>query len=578
MMMTPIPTYRAPETSTTTDEFQAQKKKMAHPKQLRHAHASKGWATHYQEIRVPYATQDIDRFLRISPEHLAALQLQAEAGQRAQAKQNDDDDNDKEPPKKYGLAALASNSPKESKLRTIGQYAMAATNAGIFAQNIGTFVRSAALDQVPQSFNLIGSVVNIGSCFVPAPLKMPMFVLGTSMFMGGTALARSHVNQSAVPDIALEKKTLKEVADARWNSNKHFPHPHYTRLDTKDGVKHLSFSHLAHPGYLAHLARKQYFDTLYPTFANLKHATDRLNENKHFNLNFLGEFKYAPASFAASTLAGTKQLYWMLKQMATEKGFSRDALKFVTRKDIIKGVEYTMPAAPEYALALGAAIPATLLFGASAVTGVRKVSQLLNKPKTEEEAQAREAKKQAAEDPFSRKPADVMKTVANVSSAFPQVANLMLLPLVAFEASGLPLHICPSGTKVQHAITPRLNASLIGAGSAASLVTAGLSTLSDVGVLPRYAGYLGDMMFMASSGLTGAGLMRTLFEQQFRITTLAHLYSTPDSQQHMHQLVMAYFRGWKPGFGQRMANLPQPKMMDAQLNAGKNTPKQTILV
>jgi hypothetical protein len=55
--------------------------------------------------------------------------------------------------------------------------------------------------------------------------------------------------------------------------------------------------------------------------------------------------------------------------------------------------------------------------------------------------------------------------------------------------------------------------------------------------------YLGDIMFMASSGLTSSGLMRSLFEDQFRITQAAHLFSTPDAWEHMAQVVEAQHNG-----------------------------------
>lgn len=55
--------------------------------------------------------------------------------------------------------------------------------------------------------------------------------------------------------------------------------------------------------------------------------------------------------------------------------------------------------------------------------------------------------------------------------------------------------------------------------------------------------YLGDIMFMASSGLTSSGLMRSLFEDQFRITQAAHLFSTPNAWDHMAQVVEAQHNG-----------------------------------
>jgi hypothetical protein len=482
------------------------------------------------EIRVPYANERLDQFLKLSPQELAKQLPQQQEASKAEADSTDDDNkkDDAAQRKSYGLAALTSNSPRESKLRTIGQYALAATNAGIFTQNLISMTRSSALDQTPQIFNLLGSTVNLASCFLPMPLKMPAFVAGTSLFMGGTALGRTHYNQAAVPQVVREKRTFDDVVlKAKWNSAEFFPHPDYMRPD-KNGNKTFGFMHRAHPGAMAQLARNEYFKTY--------HKVNNALEPK-LTIPALGKFSKALPSSVASTIGGLHQLGWMTGKML-DPNFAHDALSFVNRQEFLKGTKFEMPAAPEYALALGAVIPVTMLAGSLAFEGVK---HLRNKKDANEAGMNQPPPK--AEDPFSRKPTSTVKMVANASSIIPQLANLMFLPLIRKEATGKPIHIRPSGTGLQHAITPGFNANLIQAGSYGSIASATISTLSDVGLMPRYMAYLGDIMFMASSGLTSSGLMRSLFEDQFRITQAAHLFSTPNAWDHMAQVIEAEHNG-----------------------------------
>jgi hypothetical protein len=485
------------------------------------------------EIRVPYANERLDQFLKLSPEELAKQLPQPDAKPDANVDKDNDADKKKDQAqrKSYGLAALSSNSPRESKLRTIGQYALAATNAGIFTQNIMSMTRSSALDQTPQIFNLLGSSVNLASCFLPMPLKMPAFVAGTSLFMGGTALGRSHYNQAAVPQVVREDRTFKDVAiKTKWNSAEFFPHPDYMRPD-KNGNKTFGFMHRAHPGAMAQLARNQYFKTY--------HKVNDALEPK-LTVPALGKFSKALPSSIASTIGGIHQLGWMTAKMF-DLNFAHDALSFVNRQEFLKGTKFEMPAAPEYALALGAVLPVTMLAGSLGFEGVKKMRAKHQAEALGDDSTNNQPPK--PEDPFSRKPTSTVKMVANASSIIPQVANLMFLPLIRKEATGKPIHIRPSGTGLQHAITPRLNANLIQAGSYGSIASAAVSTLSDVGLMPRYMAYLGDIMFMASSGLTSSGLMRSLFEDQFRITQAAHLFSTPNAWDHMAQVVEAEHNG-----------------------------------
>jgi hypothetical protein len=481
-----------------------------------------------------------DNFWELSPEQLAQ-QTKASSHKPISAETTENLPKSKptskeENKKGDSIQSLDPSTEKESRYRTIGRYALAVANAGILAQNLASVSRSALLDQTPQVFNLTGSMLNLASCFVAPVARLPMFVAGTSFFMGGAALAQSHSDQCDVTQTPKTNQMYHSVMQGKWDSSKEFPHPFY-QVKTPEG-KTKGMMHMVHPGAFASMARNEYFKTFYPLLETLKKPF------KHAPLPH--EMKLIIPSSIASGVAGVKQLGWMVGKMATNWRFAHDALQLTSRKEFLKGTEYPTVRAPSYVLALGAVLPITMLGGALLYEGGKKVKnniqhQIDSKDPANMSAAASVDTPAVTktEDPFEKKRSNAVKLVANASSIIPQVANALFLLTIWREGGGKPLHIMPSGLPMEHAITPRLNAGLIGIGSLGSAVSAGIATLSDLALLPRYVAYLADIAFMAFSGITSVGIGGNTFETNFRITQAAHLFPTPDPIKHMRDLQKA---------------------------------------
>jgi hypothetical protein len=461
------------------------------------------------------------------------------------------------------IQALPPNSQKEEKFRTLGRYALAVANAGIFTQNMVAVLRAPVLDQVPQPLNVLGSLVNLASCFVTPVARLPMFVAGTSLYMGGSALSQSHMDQVSVSQMSKSSKSFfQAVEGSKWNSYDEFPHPAYLRPMSDQAKAHYAeylakkqpreimpnatkadykgFKHMAHPGSMASLARNKYYETFFPLMDAWSPAFK--------NIPLPETIKYMIPSFTASTIAGTKQLGWMMGKMATDWRFAHDALMFTTRREFVKGTNITMTNAPSYVLAIGSVLPLLMLSAAMLVEGGKQAYKTTHKKGDPNNMTANESVDQSTpakkEDPFAKKQANTVELVANVSSIIPQLANLMFLPVIWREGGGNPLNILPTGLKLNHAITPRFNAALVGTGSIGALLSALTAVGSDLSLTPRYVAYLADIAFMAFSGVTTAGLARNTFENVFRNTQSTHWWSTPNSLDHANQIAQARYKGF----------------------------------
>jgi hypothetical protein len=557
---------------------------------------------------------------------------QTQVHQQKEAQQQEQQHHDE----KQGLQGLSPVTRKENNYKQVAMYASSAMNASIFLGNLANSLGSSTLRRTPQPLSVMGSLINLGSVFLPDPLKLPAFVAGTAMFMGGSSINQTHVDRC---DVSRPVKTIeafdKIATQGRWNSYSMFPHPEYIRnnpvrqtvLDIEkatllakqgldlapipagktlptdwaeqvkqqieQGLAHLAdteahkaypavaprptpevitkltqaghalketlltgktatdkqalaeavdrgfkavahleperfgFAHLAHPGYLAELAQNKYYDAFYPLVDGIK----------------LGGIRLALPTVAASAMASMTQLSWMTGKMLTDWGFAHDALLPVERQEFIKGTRFTIPNSRGYALALGAMLPLGLLGSAALWQGMHRPKSAT--PQTElspKQSLAEQQKRQ--DDPFSRHKSGSFELVANASSMLPQLANLLMVPIIAKEGIGKPVHIMPMGINRQHAITPRLNAGLIDWGSKGALLTAALATVSDLGVVPRYVAHVSDILFMAFSGLTQIGISRNTFEEEFRISQAYHLFPTPNMFEHMRQYVEAQKNGW----------------------------------
>jgi hypothetical protein len=491
------------------------------------------------------------------------------------------------------IQALPAHSQKESDLKTLGRYALAIANAGIFTQNLVAVLRAPVLDFVPQPFTVLGSLVNLASCFVPSMARLPLFVAGTSLYMGGSALSQSHMDQVNVSQMSKREADNmfdKAVRGSKWNSFKEFPHPDYLRAMSPEAKEHYQqykaslkqgrklfeimpeatgkdykgFMHMAHPGCMASLARNKYYKTYFSLMDQWCPAFTKAS--------LPDSIKYAVPSFVASSFAGAKQLGWMVGKMATDWRFAHDALMPTTRREFVKGTLITTPNAPSYVLAIGSVIPLLMLSAAMLTEGSKKVVfKHTSHANTSNQASSSQSTRQA-EDPFAKQPSSTVKLVANVSSIIPQLANLMFLPIIWREGGGNPLHIHPTGLKLDHAITPRFNATLVGTGSLGALVSALTAVVSDVGLVPRYVAYLSDIAFMAFSGVTSAGLARTAFENTFRNTQSTHLVPTPNALQHARQLAQARLNGFLAGFSRR--RVPQTTPLSKMLSEADSPKKK----
>jgi hypothetical protein len=416
-----------------------------------------------------------------------------------------------------------------------------------------------------------------------------LFVAGTSLYMGGSALSQSHMDQVNVSQMSkreADKMFDKAVRGSKWNSFKEFPHPDYLRAMSPEAKEHYQrykqgaepfeimsnatakgykgFMHMAHPGCMASLARNKYYKTY---FSLMDQWCPAVKKGSPSNLS-----KNAVPSFVASSLAGAKQLGWMVGKMATDWRFAHDALMLTTRQDFVKGTKVTMPNAPSYVLAIGSVIPLLMLSAAMLTEGSKKVvAKHTSHANTSNQASSSQSTRQT-EDPFAKQPSSTVKLVANVSSIIPQLANLMFLPVIALEGNGNPLHIHPTGLKLDHAITPQFNATLVGTGSRGALISALTAVVSDVGLVPRYVAYLSDIAFMAFSGVTSAGLARTAFENTFRNPQSTHLVPTPNALQHARQLAQARLNGFLAGFSRR--RVPQTTPLSQMLSEADSPKKK----
>ena len=487
------------------------------------------------------------------------------------------------------LQALPPNSKKEGQFRVLGRYALAVANAGIFTQNMVAVMRAPVLDAVPQPFNVLGSLVNLVSCFVPPVARLPMFVAGTSLYMGGSALTQSHMDQVNVSQASKTEKTFYQIVEgSKWNSFAEFPHPAYSQPISEkakafyresQGKKimpnatvkdYKGFMHMAHPGSMASLARNKYYETYFPLLEKFSPAFDRLP--------LPSSIKYVLPSSFASGIAGAKQLGWMVGKMAMDWRFAHDALMLTTRREFLKGTEITMPNASSYVLAIGSVLPILMLSAAMLVEGGKQAYQHTHKKDDAAKAKlmtANESVDQPAsaktEDPFAKTHANTVELVANASSVIPQLANLMFLPIIWKEGNGNPLHIHPAGLKLDHAITPRLNAALVGTGSVGALLSALTAVSSDLSLAPRYVAYLADIAFMAFSGITSAGLARNTFENVFRNTQSTHWYTTPNALKHAADLAEARQKGWLKYYPK--SRIPQNTALEALLKEAKDPKK-----
>lgn len=535
---------------------------------------------------------------------------------------------------KHGTQGLAPKTRKENNLKTVALYASTALNASIFLSNLAGTLSSTTLRQNPQPLNVMGSLINLGSVFLPDPLKLPAFVAGTALFMGGNAITQTHSDRCDVSRPVQSKEAFEQIAiGGRWNSygNDKFPHPEYVRnnpvrqavmdineaatqakkglgllplkkdevlpddwqadvkarfakaladagdskkqalypkvaprptqaelaklADSVKGLEHaiehglghpdkqavrtqldtalkavaahepprFGFAHLAHPGFLGQMAQEKYYNVFYPLIDGIK----------------LGGVHLKVPTVLASTAGSVTQLGWMAGKMLTDWNFAHDVLVFAQRKEFMKGTEYTIPNSRGYALALGAVLPLAMLGTAGAVQVLQKHTK--GKKNAVPDATSEQQRK---DDPFSRHKSGAFELVANASSIMPQLANLLMVPIIAKEGIGKPVHIMPMGTNIQHAITPRFNANLIQAGSLGALASATLATISDLGLLPRYVAHLSDIAFMGLSGMTQMGLARNTFEEEFRIAQAFHLFPTPSMFEHMRQYKEADKKGW----------------------------------
>jgi hypothetical protein len=403
---------------------------------------------------------------------------------------------------------------KSQSARKVMQAAITTLNAGLFLQNAATVVRSIVLAQIPQTFTFAGSSINLLSLFLPAQARLPAFVAGLSLSMGGASLALSQARRCNVDRLDNTLDAYKTAMNPMWkDSAKVFPYPGYLRY--KDGQAIGTF-HMLHPGSMAMLAREQY-DTVFNKMTQEWKLPKRL-------------------SFVADLSAGAWQLLWMNGKMLSDPTFAYDALRFVPRAEFVRGGKYTMCNAPEYALAIGAVAPLVLMAGALVVEGFQNAKTGLEKkfdptkPNTQtidpNSAEAK-AKKQAL---FQK--STPLQLAANVSAILPALANLMFVPAIAVAASGNPIQSITKGTNVSYKITPKLDATLIKVGSIGAISSALVSTASGMGWMPKVFSDTADLLFLAFSALSGWGLSRNTLATEPRTTQVEHKY--PNADQHRY--------------------------------------------
>ncbi len=413
---------------------------------------------------------------------------------------------------------------KNAAIRTAMQTAITTLNTGLFIQNTATMVRSMVLAQLPQSFSVFGSGINLMSLFLPAQLKLPAFVVGLSTSMGGAALALSQSRRCAVDRMAPTLEAYKQVTNPAWKGAAEiFPYEGY--MHYKNGEISSSF-HLVHPGSLAVLARTKY-DNVFNAMS--KKMFTKTTEGGMGLPRIL--------SFIPDLAAGAYQLAWMNGKMLTDCGFAYDALRPIERSEFVRGSRYTMPNAPEYALAIGAVAPLALMGAALGVESVQKAHNKLeakfdpNKPIDQQ--LAAEGTKPAKQDALFQK-ASPLQLAANISAIIPSLANLMFIPAIEVASGGNPLYSVTKGTNFFYKATPHLDATLMKVGSIGSIVTALTSSASGLGLLPKSVADTSDLAFLSFSALSSVGSSRNTMATESRTTQAEH--NNPAHGQHENMI------------------------------------------
>ena len=412
--------------------------------------------------------------------------------------------------------SCAKPSSQTAGARKVMQAAITTLNAGLFIQNVATVVRSVVLAQIPQTFTFAGSSINLVSLFLPAQAKLPAFVAGLSLSMGGAALALSQSRQCNVDRLDNTLEAYQIAMNPAWkDSAKVFPYPGYIRY--KDG-RAIGTYHMLHPGSMAKMAREQY-DAVFNKMTKDWKLPKQL-------------------TFAADLTAGTWQLLWMNGKMLSDPTFAYDALRFVPRAEFVRGSKYTMCNAPEYALAIGAVAPLVLMAGAIVVEGFQKAKHKLEnkfdptKPVSLDESDPNSVEAKAKKQALFQK-STPLQLAANISAILPAVANLMFVPAIAVAASGNPVQSITKGTNFSYKITPSLDANLIKVGSIGAISSALVSTASGLGWMPKVFSDTADLLFLAFSSLSGWGLSRNTLATEPRTTQVEHAFPNADQHQYI---------------------------------------------
>lgn len=455
--------------------------------------------------------------------------------------------------------------PNNKTTHQVMQAAITTLNAGLFLQNLATVVRSGFLAQLPQSFNLIGSTVNLVSLFVPKSMQLALFVMGLSMNMGGWALSLSQVRGINADRLDNTMEAYGEALDPHWRGSfKEFPYPNYI---VNKGAKQYSSFHLMHPGALAELARKQY-RTAHAKVSGV--MFDKLKLPKAL-------------SFIPDVAAGTYQLLWMNGKMATDWGFAMDALRPMQRSEFTRGSKFPLPNAPEYVLAIAAIAPLVLMGGALVLEGFQKAKNGIEKkfdptkPVSAENNQQSAASTATENTPEAKKGvfqhAKPLQLAANISAVLPAFANLMFVPIIEVAGSGNPVNIAVKGSNFFYRISPKLDAALVKYGSIGAITAAAVSTASGLGWTPKVFSDTADLAFLGFTALSNVGMSRNTFSNESRTTTLERTYATPDQHQNMtdatkHRLFWESQPNWIRSLAKTAGALPHPSQIPSAGSGG----------
>ena len=455
--------------------------------------------------------------------------------------------------------------PNSKTTHQVMQAAITTLNAGLFLQNLATVVRSGFLAQLPQSFNLIGSSVNLVSLFVPKSMQLALFVMGLSMNMGGLALSLSQVRGINADRLDNTMEAYGEALDPHWRGSfKEFPHPNYI---VNKGAKQYSSFHLMHPGALAELARKQY-RTAHAKVSGV--MFDKLKLPK-------------AVSFIPDVAAGTYQLLWMNGKMATDWGFAIDALRPMQRSEFTRGSKFPLPNAPEYVLALASIAPLVLMGGALVLEGFQKAKNGIEKkfdptkPVSAENNQQPATSTAIENTPEAKKGvfqhAKPLQLAANISAVLPAFANLMFVPIIEVAGAGNPVNIAVKGSNFFYRISPKLDATLVKYGSIGAITAAAVSTASGLGWTPKVFSDTADLAFLGFTALSNVGMSRNTFSNESRTTTLERTYATPDQHQNMtdatkHRLFWESQPNWIRSLAETAGALPHPSQIPSAGNGG----------